>query len=355
MTQGWPENAYGCAAIQNEIAKEIGVECGIMTIISGSAQIYNNYYQQVEQMLQNYSENLLNCNDKKGNYQIKVQNNEIILNLLHPENGKVLEEIKGNSAYEIKDKISIHGLETGHAIYLGTELAMAEMAIKKEIDYEQDETIRRLGEIENKEKELVFNSERKISKKDASGILTDKKINEKIMSGEISINPFNKKCVQPVSYDLHLGNEFKLFKNYACEIIDTKKSVSGMMETIKLEEGQPFILHPKSFALALIKEKVGVNSRHVGRLEGKSSLARLGLVIHATAGHLNPGHCLNLTLELFNASSLPIKIYPGMEIAQIMFETLNEPCEKSYGDEGLNNKYMDNESISESKAYKNFK
>ncbi len=140
MTQGWPENAYGCAAIQEEIAKAVGVDSGILTIISGSAQIYNNYYQQVEEMLSKY-DNVLNCNDSRGNYQIKIHDDEIILTLLHPETGKILEEIKGKSAYEIKDKISMHGLETGHAIYIGTELAMAEVAIKMGTDYEQDETI----------------------------------------------------------------------------------------------------------------------------------------------------------------------------------------------------------------------
>jgi len=148
MTQGWPENAYGCAAIQEEIAKAVGVEPGILTIISGSAQIYNNYYQQVEEMLGKYN-NILNCNDLRGNYQIKIQGDEIILNLLHPETGKILEEIKGKSAYEIKDKISIHGFETGHAIYIGTELAVAEMAIRDGIDYEQDKIIGKSSELKD--------------------------------------------------------------------------------------------------------------------------------------------------------------------------------------------------------------
>ncbi len=151
MTQGWPENAYGCAAIQEEIAKGIGIESGILTIISGSAQIYNNYYQQVEEMLKNYSGHLKNCNDSRGNYQITIDKEEIILKLLHPKTGIILEEIRGKSAYEIKDKISLHGLETGHAIYIGTELAMAEMAIKTGINYEQDETIGKPFKLEDKD------------------------------------------------------------------------------------------------------------------------------------------------------------------------------------------------------------
>ena len=147
MTQGWPENAYGMAAIQNEIAKAVGINSGILTIISGSAQIYNNYYQQVEDMLQKYENHLMPCTDSRGNYQIKVENNEIILTLLHPETGIELEKISGKSAYEIKDKISVNGLETGHAIYLGTELTMAELGLKKIIKYEQDESIRKIDEI----------------------------------------------------------------------------------------------------------------------------------------------------------------------------------------------------------------
>ncbi|MBN2198054.1 hypothetical protein JW698_02615 [Candidatus Wolfebacteria bacterium] len=139
MTQGWPENAYGCAAIQNEIAKAIGIESGLLTIISSSAQIYNNYYQQIEEMLKKYGHLLKSCNDKRGNYQIKIENNEIVAILLHPENGKELEKYTGKTAYELKDKIAFSSsLDTGHAIYLGTELAAAEMALKNNTPFEQD-------------------------------------------------------------------------------------------------------------------------------------------------------------------------------------------------------------------------
>ena len=138
MTQGWPENAYGCAAIQKEIAQAIGVEPGIMTIISGSAQIYNNYYQQVEQMLEKNKEFLKNCNDKKGNYLIKIEDEEINVVLTNPETGKELERYKGKTAYELKDQIAISGLETAHAIYLGTELQRVEEALRKNKNYEQD-------------------------------------------------------------------------------------------------------------------------------------------------------------------------------------------------------------------------
>lgn len=140
MTQGWPENAYGCAAIQEEIARAIGIEPGLLIIISGSAQIYNNYYQQVEEMLKKYENIRKTCHDKRGNYQIKIENNEIVVTLLHPETGVELEKYSGKTAYELKEKIaSAASLNTGHAIYLGTELAAAEMCLKNNEPYEQDE------------------------------------------------------------------------------------------------------------------------------------------------------------------------------------------------------------------------
>lgn len=186
-------------------------------------------------------------------------------------------------------------------------------------------------------------------------ILSDGQIKKAIKEGKIKIEPYSEENLQPASYDLHLDNDFKIFKQHTTEVIDTKKPVDGYMEDIKLKDGDYFILHPKTFALALIKEKTGVDSKHVGRLEGKSSLARLGIIIHATAGFLDPGNEIKLTLELFNASPLPIKLYPRMKIAQIAFEELGEDCQKPYGEKGLNSKYYGDNKISESKMYLNFK
>ena len=140
MTQGWPENAYGCAAIQEEIAKGIGIEPGLLMIMSGSAQIYNNYYKQVETMLKKYNKVLRKtCHDKRGNYQIKIEDNEIVVTLLHPETGIELEKYSGKTVYELKDKIALaNSLDTGHAIYLGTELAIAELCLINNKPYSQD-------------------------------------------------------------------------------------------------------------------------------------------------------------------------------------------------------------------------
>jgi len=186
-------------------------------------------------------------------------------------------------------------------------------------------------------------------------MLSDIEIIEGVENGTIFIEPFSKDCVQPASYDLHLDNEFRVYKPHKTELIDTKKSVSGFMENIRIEDDESFVLHPGSFALALIKEKTGVNAAHVARLEGKSSIGRLGLLIHTTAGFLDPGNNLKLTLELFNASPLPIKLYPGMKIAQIAFLRLGKESVRPYGSEGLGSKYYGDEGIQESKIHLTFK
>ena len=184
-------------------------------------------------------------------------------------------------------------------------------------------------------------------------ILSDGEIKRKVNSGGIFIEPFDESCVQPASYDLHLDNQFKIFRPHKTEVIDTKMPVKDLMEDVSLEDGEAFVLHPGSFALGLIKEVTGVDSKHVGRLEGKSSLARLGLLIHTTAGFLDPGNSLQLTLELFNASPLPIKLYPGMKIAQIAFEEIGEACEVPYG-EKRKSSYFGVDKIQESDMSKNF-
>lgn len=185
-------------------------------------------------------------------------------------------------------------------------------------------------------------------------ILSDQQIREAVGKKTIVIEPFNETCLQPASYDVHLDHEFRMFKQVKGAMIDPRKPVTELMEKVILGADECFILEPKCFALALVQEKTGVDNKHVGRLEGKSSLARLGLVIHTTAGFLDPGNCLKMTLELFNASPLPIKLYPGMKIAQIAFEELGSACEKPYGSVGLNNKYVGSMEIQESLMYLNF-
>lgn len=186
-------------------------------------------------------------------------------------------------------------------------------------------------------------------------ILSDKTIKVKIKSGEIVIEPFSEEFLQPASYDLHLDKYFLIFNKESIGIIDVKDKPKNLMKEIEVDEKEGFIIHPNEFVLTNVKEITGVDSRHVGRLEGKSSLGRLGLMVHATAGFLDPGNKLRLTLELANVSPIPIKIYPGMKIAQIAFETLDKDCERPYGSKDLNSKYFGDLRVKESEMWRNFK
>ncbi len=185
-------------------------------------------------------------------------------------------------------------------------------------------------------------------------ILSDKSIKEKFNTGEISISPFSEDSLQPASYDLHLDNNIMYFNTDGNHIIDVKKPVDKLMIKKQIDESNGFVIEPRQLILANVLEITGVDAKHVGRLEGKSSLARIGLIIHATAGFLDPGNKLRLTLEMVNLSPLPIRIYSGMKIAQIAFEELDTPCERPYGSKGLNNKYAGDLTVQASKMYENF-
>jgi len=187
-------------------------------------------------------------------------------------------------------------------------------------------------------------------------ILSDKTIKERIKSGEIVIDPFSEELLQPASYDLHLDKYFLVFNKENVGMIDVKEKSPKLMREIVINRASDgFIIHPNELVLANVKEITGVNSRHVGRLEGKSSLGRLGLIVHATAGFLDPGNKLRLTLELVNLSPLPIKIYPNMKIAQIAFEELDDNCERPYGSKELKSKYSGDLKVKGSNMWKNFK
>ena len=185
-------------------------------------------------------------------------------------------------------------------------------------------------------------------------VLSDKDIIKEQKAGNITIEPFNKEDVQPASVDLHLDKHFLIFNTIDNFVIDVREKSEKLMTSKTLEEDTPFILQPKQFALGLIKEETGVSSKLVGRLEGKSSLGRLGLIIHTTAGYLDPGNSLKMTLELFNAGPLPIKLYANMKIAQMAFEYLSSPCERPYGSEGLKSKYYKDMMPRASQMHKNF-
>lgn len=186
-------------------------------------------------------------------------------------------------------------------------------------------------------------------------VICDATIEKRLKSGEITISPFNKSQLQPASYDLTLDNEFLLFDKNQEVCIDVKEPIKNHMKRIKIKKEEPFILHPGEFALANVYEIVGVNERHVGWLMGKSSLGRLGLIIHATAGFLDPGNKLRLTLELTNVGPLPIKLYYKMKIAQIAFGEMDNVCKRPYGSKELHSKYYGDKKVKESQMYKNFR
>ena len=185
-------------------------------------------------------------------------------------------------------------------------------------------------------------------------ILSDTDIKSALKDGKISVDPLFPNSIQPASIDLHLGADFLIFRSSQATCIDPKEPLDDLMESVHIDESRQFIIHPGEFALGLTYEVVGVAENMVGRLEGKSSLGRIGLIIHATAGYLDPGNKLKMTLELHNIAGLPIKLYYKMPIAQLSFTPLSSPAENAYGKEGLNSKYYGAMKPQASQYYKNF-
>lgn len=186
-------------------------------------------------------------------------------------------------------------------------------------------------------------------------ILSDKDIKKALTDGRISIQPLFPNSIQPASVDLHLGPDFLTFRTDAHVCIDPKEPVDDMMREVTIDEDHQFIIHPGEFALGMTYEIVGVPDDMVCRLEGKSSLGRIGLIIHATAGYIDPGNKLKITLELHNIASLPIKLYYKMPIAQVSFSPLSSPVDLAYGKGGLDSKYFGDMKPKASQYWKNFK
>lgn len=184
-------------------------------------------------------------------------------------------------------------------------------------------------------------------------ILSDTDIKKALASGDISVSPFDEKYIQPASIDLHLDKEFLIFDTVSNFVIDPKKPIDNLMKEVTITDDRPFVLHPGEFALGLIYETTGVSAEYVGRLEGKSSVGRMGLLIHVTAGFLDPGNSLKMTLELHNLASMPILLYYKMPIAQMAFEKISSPCAKPYSVAG-GGKYSGDMKPRASQMWKNF-
>ena len=185
-------------------------------------------------------------------------------------------------------------------------------------------------------------------------ILSDGDIKRAVRNGRLIIEPYTERMVQPVSVDLTLGSKLRVFQKTGHPIIDVKQEQPDLTERVEMDSYAPFYLHPSDFVLGITRERIGLPPELMGRLDGKSSLGRLGLLVHSTAGFIDPGFNGRIVLEFSNVSPLPITLYAGMPIAQISFYQLSRPASKPYGHQTLGSKYQDQEGPTASRYYLNF-
>lgn len=181
-----------------------------------------------------------------------------------------------------------------------------------------------------------------------TSVLSDGTIRELVEAGRIRIDPWDPALVQPASVDLRLGDSFRVFHNHRTVAIDLREPPTNLTEEVVAGE-QGFVIHPGEFCLGRTLEWVELPADIVARIEGKSSLGRLGLIVHATAGFCDPGWKGTLTLELNNLTRVPIKLYPGLLIAQLSFMTLDRPAERPYGSTELGSHYQGQVAATESR------
>jgi dCTP deaminase len=171
-------------------------------------------------------------------------------------------------------------------------------------------------------------------------VLSDKSIKDEIARGRIRLDPLDFEDIQPASIDVHLGDGFRVFRNSRYPFIDPSMDQPDLTELIAATGSEPFVLHPGEFVLGTTLEHVTLPDDILGRLEGKSTLGRIGLLIHSTAGYVDPGWSGYLTLELSNVANLPILLSPGMKIGQISFDRMSTPVERPYGSAELGSHYQ---------------
>jgi dCTP deaminase len=185
-------------------------------------------------------------------------------------------------------------------------------------------------------------------------VLSDRSIKRLIAEGRIGIDPYDESLVQPSSVDVRVDRYFRVFHNARYAFIDVKQPQEDLTELVEVQDETPFILHPGEFVLGSTLEGIRLPDDLVARLEGKSSLGRLGLLIHSTAGFIDPGWDGHVTLELSNVANLPITIYPRMTIGQLSFMQLSEPTERPYGTKSLRSKYQGQRGPTPSRYWQNF-
>ena len=185
-------------------------------------------------------------------------------------------------------------------------------------------------------------------------LLSDRDIRAELASGRVVLEPFDEAMVQPSSVDVRMDKFFRVFENHRYPHIDPAEEQPDLTRQVEPETGEPFILHPGEFVLASTYEVVTLPDDIAGRLEGKSSLGRLGLLTHSTAGFIDPGFSGHVTLELSNVATLPIKLWPGMKIGQLCLLRLSSPAEHPYGSAQYGSRYQGQRGPTQSKSHLNF-
>ena len=185
-------------------------------------------------------------------------------------------------------------------------------------------------------------------------VLSDHTIKEELAKGRIVIEPLGENAIQPASVDVHLDRRSLVFRNSRQPYLDVQKDNSGLTDMVEIDDEYPFILHPGEFVLASTLEHIELPDDLVARLEGKSSLGRIGLLIHSTAGYVDPGWKGHLTLELSNVANLPVTLYYGMKIGQLSYSWLTTPADNLYGSPALGSKYQGQTEPTASRMHQDF-
>ena len=185
-------------------------------------------------------------------------------------------------------------------------------------------------------------------------LLSDRDIRKELSDGRVGVEPFDEAMIQPSSVDVRLDKFFRVFENHKYSVIDPSIEQPELTREVIAEDGEHFILHPGEFVLASTYEVITLPDDIAGRLEGKSSLGRLGLLTHSTAGFIDPGFSGHITLELSNVANLPVKLFPGMKIGQLCLIKLSSPAEHPYGSAIYSSRYQGQRGPTPSRSFMNF-
>ena len=186
-------------------------------------------------------------------------------------------------------------------------------------------------------------------------VLSDRTIKEELAAGRLVIEPLDEANIQPASIDLRLDRVFRIFRVTRRPFVDVRQPMDDLTELVTIEDDEPFIIQPGTFVLGSTLESVTLPDDIVARVDGRSSLGRLGLLVHATAGYIDPGWTGKLTLELSNQSQMPIALYYGMKVSQVSFLRMSTPVDRPYGSEGLASKYQGQTGPTPSRIFQDFR